>query len=116
MKALLKVMESSRTSPSDINTLMIATRELNKKVPKDQNLLGDFRDFGKFGNFGIDNLETMGIPATGDVIVDVDGVPHIRTEFGNYRVRNKDLLSTLPFDSLSLLRVKRYSHFRCNFQ
>ena len=84
LKALLKVMESSRTSTQDINTLMVLTRDLNKKVPKDQDLLGNFGNFGSFGNFGINNLESMGIPATGDVIVNVDGIPHIRTEFGKY--------------------------------
>ena len=80
MKALLKVMESNRPSIQDINTLMVLTRELNKKVPKGQNLLGNF------GNFGIDNLESMGLPAYGDIITSVNGVPHIRTEFGNYHL------------------------------
>merc|ERR1711935_654206 len=34
MKALLKVMQTSQPSTQDLNTLMILTRELNKKVPK----------------------------------------------------------------------------------
>ena len=80
MKALLKVMESNRPSVQDINTLMILTRELNKKVPKGQNLLGNF------GNFGIDNLESMGLPEYGDIITNVNGVPHIRTTFGKYHM------------------------------
>ena len=80
MKALLKVMESNRPSIQDINTLMVLTRELNKKVPKGQNLLGNF------GNFGIGNLESMGLPAYGDIITNVNGVPNIRTEFGNYHL------------------------------
>ena len=41
---------------------------------------------GNFGNFGIDNLESMGLPAHGDIITSVNGVPHIRTEFGNYHL------------------------------
>ena len=80
MKALLKVMESNRPSIQDINTLMVLTRELNKKVPKGQNLLGNF------GNFGIDNLESMGLPEYGDIITNVNGAPHIRTEFGKYHL------------------------------
>ena len=80
MKALLKVMESNRPSIQDINTLMVLTRDLSKKVPKGQNLLGNF------GNFGIDNLESMGLPEYGDIITNVIGVPHIRTTFGKYQL------------------------------
>ena len=80
MKALLKIMESNRPSIQDINNLLVLTRELNKKVPKGQNLLGNF------GNFGIDNLESMGLPAYGDIITNANGATHIRTEFGNYHL------------------------------
>ena len=80
MKALLKVMSTKRPAAQDINNLLIVTRELNKKVPKGQNLLGSFG----FNNidFGIDNLEDMGLPKSGDLVKDVKGVPHIKTTFG----------------------------------
>merc|ERR1712227_365054 len=87
MKALLKVMESNRPSIQDINTLMVLTRELNKKVPKGQNLLGNF------GNFGIDNLESMGLPEYGDIITNVNGIPHIRTTFGNFPLSDTNLMT-----------------------
>ena len=80
MKALLKVMSTNRPSSRDINNLLIKTRDLNKKVPKGQNLLGSFG----FNNidFGIENLEDMGLPKSGDLVKDVKGVPHIKTTFG----------------------------------
>ena len=80
MKALLKVMSTNRPSSQDINDLLIKTRDLNKKVPKGQNLLGSFG----FNNidFGIENLEDMGLPKSGDLVKDVKGVPHIKTTFG----------------------------------
>merc|ERR1712227_833554 len=87
MKALLKVMESNGPSVQDINTLMVLTRELNKKVPKGQNLLGNF------GNFGIDNLESMGLPEYGDIITNVNGSPHIRTEFGVFPLSDTNLMT-----------------------
>ena len=80
-------METDKPFSQDINTLLVATRELNRKVPKHQNILGNIVNFGSFGNmanFGIDNLESMGLPETGDIITNVEGVPHIRTTFGNY--------------------------------
>ena len=78
MRALLKVMQTDRPSARDINTLMVETRDLNKKVPKGQNLLGNF------ANFGIDGLESMGLPEFGDIIENVDGIPHIRTTWGKF--------------------------------
>ena len=82
MRALLKVMSTNKPSARDINDLLIKTRELNKKVPKGQNLLGSFG----FNNidFGIDNLEDMGLPKSGDLVKDVKGVPNIKTNFGKY--------------------------------
>merc|ERR1712039_356866 len=64
--------------------LMVLTRELNKKVPKGQNLLG---------NFGIDNLESMGLPEYGDIITNVNGAPHIRTEFGVFPLSDTNLMT-----------------------
>ena len=73
MRALLKVMEDgNRLSAQDINTLFLATRELNKKVPKGQNLLGNFGGTGGFGDFDISGLENMGLPQTGDIVINVD--------------------------------------------
>ena len=69
-------------SPQDINTLLVATRELNRKVPKGGNGLGGLGNFGGLGGFGIKDLESMGLPESGDMIANVDGVPHIRTSFG----------------------------------
>ena len=86
MRALLNVMEAGdRPSAQLINTLLLATRELNKKVPKGQNLLGSFGGaggLGGFGNFDISGLENMGLPETGDIVINVGGVPHVKTTFG----------------------------------
>ena len=91
MRALLRVMEANIPDPNDINTLLKATRELNKKVPKEGNLLGGLSNFGNLGGFGqaagqfgIDDntLQNMGLPETGEIVIRVDGVPHIRTSFG----------------------------------
>ena len=76
MQALLKVMETKYPSAQDINTLMVLTRDLSNQVPKGQNLLGNF------GNFGLEGMESMGLPESGDIIVNVDGTPHIRTQWG----------------------------------
>ena len=69
-------------SAKDINTLMVLTRELNKKVPKENNLLGSF-GFENI-NFGIDGLENMGLPQSGDIVKSANGIPHIQTTFGKY--------------------------------
>ena len=40
---------------------------------------------GGFGaGFGLAGLEGMGLPETGDIIENVDGEPHINTQFGKY--------------------------------
>ena len=81
MKALLKVMQTSQPSSQDLNTLMGLTRELNKKVPKGEtNLLGNLGNL--LGNFGFGDLESMGLPESGDIVMDIDAVPHVRTSFG----------------------------------
>jgi len=88
MRALLRVMESSRPSVQDVNNLMVLTRDLNRKVPKNQNLLGNFN------NFGIDNLESMGLPETGDIITTVNGVPSIQTTFGVFPLSDTNLMTS----------------------
>ena len=59
---------------------MILTRELTSQIPKSENLLTSI------GGFGLDfvGLETIGLPETGDIVIDVGGVPHIKTEFGEF--------------------------------
>jgi len=87
MKALLKVMETKYPAAQDINTLMILTRDLSKQVPKGQNLLADF------GNFGLGSMESMGLPESGDIIVNVDGTPHIRTQWGSFPLSDTTLMT-----------------------
>ena len=72
MKALLKVLESSNPSPNDINTLMVFTRELMKRIPD-----GSVIPFG-FGS----ELSSLGLKETGDIIVYSRGIPHIITKMG----------------------------------
>merc|ERR1711978_181082 len=87
MRALLRVMETDRPSPADVNTLLVETRELNRNVPKGQNILRNF------GNFGIDGLESMGLPDSGNIIENVDGVPHIKTTFGQFPLSDTSLMT-----------------------
>jgi len=87
MQALLKVMETKYPSAQDINTLMVLTRDLSNQVPKGQNLLGNF------GNFGLEGMESMGLPESGDIIVNVDGTPHIRTQWGAFPLSNVSLMT-----------------------
>ena len=77
MKALLKVMETSRPDSRDVNTLLVMSRDLMKDQPQSAKL---FNSFG--GGFGLEGIQGMGLPETGDVINEIDGVPHIITEFG----------------------------------
>ena len=56
MTALLRVMETDRPSPEDINTLLVLSRDLSKNIPEGQsNIFGQFGDiFGGFGGgFGL---------------------------------------------------------------
>ena len=74
MKALLNVMESSNPSPNDINILMVLTRDLVKQIPEGTIKLPF--------NFGSNDIGDMGLPETGDIIVNIRGVPHIVTQMG----------------------------------
>ena len=78
MEALLRVMETSTPSPQDINELLIRSRDLTNQIPGG----GAMQLFGQIGGFGIDDIEFMGLPETGDIIINVEGEPHIRTQFG----------------------------------
>ena len=68
MRALVRVLESNKPSVSDINTLFILTRDLNKNNPKTQNQLSSFA-----------------LPLDGDIITNINGVPSIKTNFGNLK-------------------------------
>ena len=60
MKALLNVMEQKKPAPEDINTLLMLTRDLLKKIPEGQSLpsLGFGAAFGGFGLEGITLAKT----------------------------------------------------------
>jgi len=93
MKALLKVMQTNRPAPADVNTLLVLSRDLSKYVPK-----GDASKFSalasQFGDFGsLDSLEDMGIPKTGDVIKTINGKPHIKTTFGLFPLSDVSLMT-----------------------
>ena len=63
---------------------MILTRDLTNQIPKDQNILTSLR------GFGLDGLETIGLPESGDIVINVEGVPHIKTKFGELNVSYYD--------------------------
>ena len=73
MKALAKVMETSTPAPEDVNTLMVLTRDLTKDLPKGGSGLPVFAGF---------KIDDLGLVPEGDVIIEIDGIPHINTQFG----------------------------------
>merc|ERR1712042_93715 len=85
MKALLKVMETKNAAPSDVNNLLILTRDLQKYAPADS------ANFGGFANF--EGIEGMGIPQEGDVIQNIGGQPHIMTNFGAFPLSDVSLMT-----------------------
>jgi len=85
MKALLKVMESKRSSPNDVNTLMILTRDLLKQIPNDQINFGPNSWLGK--------VIDMGLPESGDVIVNINRIPHITTQWGTFPLSDVTLMT-----------------------
>ena len=74
MKALLKVMETRRSSPKDINTLLELTRKLVKEIP-------DYQNSNKMV-FGSDIFKNFGLLDYGEPIVYVDGIPYVLTNIG----------------------------------
>jgi len=88
MKALLKVMETSRPDSRDVNTLLVMSRDLMKDQPQSAKL---FNSFG--GGFGLEGIQGMGLPETGDVINEIDGVPHIITEFGSFPLSETSIMT-----------------------
>merc|ERR1711997_356921 len=91
MRALEKVMATSTPAPEDVNTLLILTRDLTSQIPEGQSI-PSFLGAG-FGGFGLNGLENMGLAKTGDVIVDVNGVPHIVTQFGAFPLSQTSLMT-----------------------
>merc|ERR1711997_1378321 len=84
----LPVMETNRPSPQDINTLMVLTRDLARQSNGASSDL-----FGQFGGFGLDGLESMGLPESGDIIVPVNGIPHIKTQWGAFPLSDVSLMT-----------------------
>merc|ERR1712241_871843 len=91
MRALEKVMATSTPAPEGVNTLLILTRDLTSQIPEGQSI-PSFLGAG-FGGFGLNGLENMGLAKTGDVIVDVNGVPHIVTQFGAFPLSQTSLMT-----------------------
>merc|ERR1712241_505970 len=72
-------METKNAAPSDVNNLLILTRDLQKYAPADS------------ANF--EGIEGMGIPQEGDVIQNIDGQPHIMTNFGAFPLSDVSLMT-----------------------
>merc|ERR1712079_370335 len=92
MKALVKVMETSTPAPEDVNTLLVLTRDLTKDVPKGEggrSLPG----FSGFNAFGAGLNDQMGLAEEGDIIINIDGVPHILTQFGAFPLSDVSLMT-----------------------
>merc|ERR1712170_344055 len=85
MKALLKVMESKRFSPNDVNTLMILTRDLLKQLPNDQFNFGPNSWLGK--------VIDMGLPESGDIVVNINRIPHITTQWGTFLLSDVTIMT-----------------------
>merc|ERR1712241_534825 len=75
MMALLTLMGSGRPTAEDLNSLMVATRDLKKYLPEGS----DISDF-----IGIEGFEDMALPETGDVIQYVNREPVLMTNFGKF--------------------------------
>merc|ERR1712241_836822 len=93
MRALLKVMETSTPAPEDINTLLVLSRDLSKYTEGSS-------QFASFVPTNFNGVENMGLLETGDVIINVDGEPHIQTQFG-----------TFPLSELSLMTDEERQQF-----
>jgi len=93
-------MESNRPTPSEVNTLMVLTRDLLSQVPDGQ-ALPNFKNFGldfdisSISGLGLDleSLKDAGLPETGDIIVDIDGKNYIKTSFGSFPLSDLNLMS-----------------------
>ena len=88
MEVLIKVLNTSTPAPEDINTLLLLTRNLTRDadIPKDE--FGNaIPGFAGFNDLGI-SLDGGGLLEDGDIVVDVEGVPNINTQFGKDHLEN----------------------------
>lgn len=88
MKALLKVMETDRPTPEDINSLLLLTRDLTKNIP--DRAIPSFGVGSSFG--GLDSLDQI-LPETGDVVEYIDNKPFIITQWGTFPLSKTNLLT-----------------------
>ena len=100
MKALLKVMESKSSSPNDVNTLMILTRDLLKQIPNDQFNFGPNSWLGK--------VIDMGLPESGDIVVNINRIPHITTQWGELRFKTYQILIHVYQIWMTAITIFRY--------
>ena len=75
MKALEKVMETSTPKPEDVNTLLVLSRDLAKEAPEGN------QTFPAFAGIEV-GVADLGLADEGPAIVNLDGIPHIVTQFG----------------------------------
>ena len=76
MKSLVKVMETRYPAPEDVNTLLVLSRDLAKGLLKVKGELPIPAAFGGVLGF-VDVLLDEG-----DAIVNVGGLPHVLTKYG----------------------------------
>ena len=76
MKSLVKVMETRYPAPEDVNTLLVLSRDLAKGLLKVKG--GELPIPASFGDVNIADM----LLYEGDAIVNVDGLPHILTKYG----------------------------------
>ena len=87
MESLLRVMETSKPSVRDVNTLMVQVRDLLKQVPEGK--MPDLRQYGfdvdslPFG-MDLETLKNVALPKTGDIAITENGQDKIVTGFGEY--------------------------------
>jgi len=87
MESLLRVLETSKPSVRDVNTLMIQVRDLLKTIPEGEVL--NLRQFGfdtdsiPFG-LDLDMLKNVALPKTGDIAITENGQDKIVTAFGKF--------------------------------
>ena len=81
MKALSRVMETEYIAPSDLNTLLVRTRNLIKDIPEGntQRLPAFVKKF--------DDIK-MFLPDEGDIVIYKNGIPHILTNLGEFIQEN----------------------------
>ena len=87
MEVLIKVLNTSTPASKDINTLLLLTRNLTRDadIPKDE-FGNTIPGFAGFNDLGI-SLDGGGLLEDGDIIVDIEGVPNINTQFGKGPLR-----------------------------